>query len=171
MKRGIIALIALLLATGCQKNSYNTFSKKYRVWYSCDITVSPFNQVTTPGRFVSVRKTGNTLYTVDSDSHKADIELSAIQSGTYIMGLAGLIIGTPTFNNDDMSVWAYDLGCPACDIASSRLTFDVKGTATCSKCGGSWNLNASGFPINDNAQRPLYRYPVIRSDNSVTVSN
>ncbi|MBO4561014.1 MAG: hypothetical protein J5705_03470 [Bacteroidaceae bacterium] len=171
MKRGIILLSLLLLSAGCQKNSYPTFSKKYRVWYSCSILDAPFNQITTPGRFLAVSKKAGKLRTVDSDGNKTETELSAIQNNSYIMGLAGLIIGTPTFNNDDMSVWAFDLGCPVCDNEQAILSFDTQGIARCSKCGGSWNLNASGFPLTDSSQRPLYRYPVMKSDNSITVSN
>ena len=171
MKRALVHFSVLLLLTGCQNNSYSTYSNKYRVWFSCNTMDAPFNQITTPGRFVSVRKVAGTLKTVDSDGGKADIELTAVQSGGFMMGLAGLIIGTPTFNNDDMSVWAYDLGCPVCDKETARLSFDINGSAHCSKCGGSWNLNASGFPLNDSAERPLYRYPVTKTDFSITVAN
>ena len=171
MKRGILLLSLLLSVAGCQKNSYPTFSKKYRVWYSCNILDAPFNQITTPGRFIAVSKSGSKIKTVDSDGNKTETELSAVQNNSYIMGLAGLIIGTPTFNNDDVSVWAYDLGCPACDNMQATLSFDSQGIARCSKCKCSWNLNASGFPLNDDSERPLYRYPVMRSDHSITVSN
>lgn len=173
MKRGFCLLLLLLLVTGCHKNSYKTYSTKYRVWYSCNIMDAPFNQVTTPGRFISIRRAGNTLKTVDSDGHTTDIELSAVQSGSYIMGLAGLIVGTPTFNNDDLSVWAYDLGCPECDQSQTRLSFDVNGTARCSKCNGIWNLNSSGIPVNSDGKenRPLYRYPVTLNNGIITVQN
>lgn len=173
MKRGIILLSFLLLASACDKNSYSTFSHKYRVFYSCEIFASPFNQLTTPGRFLSVRKTEGKLSMTDSDGNKYDQALSAVQNSTFIMGLAGLIIGTPTFNNDDMSIWAYDLGCPECDIANVRLKFDLQGTASCSKCGGSWSLNTNGTPINTDGKqyRPLYRYPTSLNNGVLTVSN
>lgn len=173
MKRGFILLSLLLLAPSCQRNSYSTYSRKHRVWYSCNIMDAPFNQITTPGRFVSVRKTDNILKTVDSDGNKTETVLSAVQNNSYIMGLAGLIIGTPTFNNDDMSIWAYDLGCPECDNRQTRLTFDVQGYATCSKCGGVWNLNSSGIPINTDGKenRPLYRYPATLNNGILTVAN
>lgn len=171
MKRTIILLSLLLSVTACQKDSYSTFSKKYRVWYNCSTMDAPFNQIIIPGHFISVRKIGNKLKVTDSNGKEIENELSSVQSNSYQMGLAGLIIGTPALNNDDMSVWAFDLGCPVCDSEAIRLSFDIKGTATCSKCGGSWSLNASGFPIDEKASRPLLRYPVLKSENSVTVSN
>lgn len=172
MKRTFLLLLAILAATSCQKESYATFSTKYKVFFSCNIMDSPFNQTTTPGRFVSVRKTSDGLKTTDSDGHTATIPLTAVQNGAFIMGLAGIIIGTPTFNNDNFSVWAYDLGCPECDQSNKRLTFDVQGIATCSTCGGKWELNKNGFTINGNF-RPLYRYPVMFNidSNTLTVSN
>ena len=173
MKRALILLLILFLPTGCQKNSYSTFSRKYRVWYSCNIMDSPFKQISTPGRFVAIRKAGNTLKTVDSDGNKTEIVLSAVQNSSYIMGLAGIIIGTPLFNNDDNSVWAYDLGCPECDNSQTRLTFDLQGKASCSKCGGEWNLNSNGIPVNTDGRenRPLYRYPTSLNNSILTVSN
>ena len=173
MKRGFILLSLLFLTTTCQKNSYSKFSTKYRVLFSHEISVSPYNQLTTPGRFLSVRKIEGKLTITDSDGNKYDETLSAVQNSSYIMGLGGLILGTPTFNNDDMSIWAYDLGCPECDAPNTRLKFDLQGTASCSKCGGSWNLNADGTPINTDGEqhRPLYRYPTSFNSGTLTVSN
>jgi len=173
MKRGVLFVTFLLLAVACDRNSYSTFSNKYRVFFSCETYQSPFNQLTTPGRFLSVRKSEGKLTMTDSDGNKYEQTLSAVQNSSFIMGLSGLIIGTPTFNNDDMSIWAYDLGCPECDAPNVRLKFDLQGTATCSKCAGSWNLNANGTPINTDGEqrRPLYRYPTSFNNGILTVSN
>lgn len=171
MKRPVLLLLSLLFAVSCDKgDNYRTFSNKYRVFFSCETAISPYNQLTTPGRFLSVRKIEGKLYIVDSDGKDFDQELSVIQNSAFVMGLAGLIIGTPTFNNDDMSIWAYDLGCPECDTHTARLKFNLEGTASCSKCEGKWNLNSSGYPVSDKA-RPLYRYPVSFNNGIVTVSN
>lgn len=171
MKRRFILLSLVLLAAACQDNSYKTFSRKYRVSYSCNVMDAPFNQIIIPGHFLSVRKIGNKLKVRDSDGKETEIELSVNQNSSYQLGLAGIILGTPTLNNDDMSIWAYDLGCPSCESESVRLSFDINGAATCTKCKGTWSLNASGFPADDQASRPLYRYPVMKSGNTVTVSN
>ena len=169
MKRGILLLLTLLATAGCDKNSYSTFSNKYRVVFSYSTQDEPFNQITSRGRFVSVRQVGSTIKTVDSDGNRKDLELTEIQSRSFIMGLAGLIIGTPTLNNDDLAVWAYDLGCPECDNGS-RLTFNTTGKATCAKCGEIWDLNRSGFADNGNL-RPLYRYHTYFNFSSITVQN
>ena len=173
MKRGVVLLSLLLLATSCEKNSYSTFSTKYRVLFNCETTVSPYNQLSTPGRFLSVRKTEGKLIITDSDGNKYDETLSDYKNRSFMMGLGGLILGTPTFNNDNMSIWAYDLGCPECDAPTTRLKFDLTGKATCSKCGGEWNLNADGSPISGDGvqRRPLYRYPTSLSNGVLTVSN
>lgn len=169
MKRGFVLLSLLLLATACEKNNYSTYSTKHKVFFSCDIMLSPFNQ-TTPGRFLSVRKKDGKLHMVDSDGNKYDQELTAIQDGSFILGLAGLIIGTPILDNYDQSVWAYDLGCPECNSPATRLKFDLQGTASCSKCEGTWDLNNHGFAT-DGKSRPLYRYPTSMNNGILTVSN
>ena len=173
MKRGFIILSLLLLATSCERNSYATFSSKYKVFFSCETSVAPYNQLNTPGRFLSVRKTEGKLVITDSDGQKFEETLSEVKNSSFLMGLSGLIIGTPTFNNDNMSIWAYDLGCPECDAPTTRLKFDLKGTASCSKCNGAWNLNADGSCVNTDGKqhRPLYRYPTTFNNGLFTVSN
>ena len=171
MKRSVLLLLSLILSASCEKgDSYSTYSQKYRVFFSCETSVSPYNQITTPGRFISVRKNQGKLYLADSDGNRFDMELTAIQNGHFAFGLAGLIIGTPTFNNDNMSVWAYDLGCPECNSPTTRLKFDLHGTATCPKCERSWSLNSGGYPVSDKS-RPLYRYPVTLNSGLLTVAN
>lgn len=170
MKRRFLLVLSLLLATACERNSYSTFSYRNKVFYSCELTKSPYNQLTTPGRFLSVRKGDGVIIITDSDGNRYEEPLTAIQNSTFIFGLGGLIIGTPTFNNDDMSIWAYDLGCPECNSPGTRLKFDLSGNATCKKCGGSWSLNSSGFPTDDKS-RTLYRYPTTFNNGILTVSN
>lgn len=172
MRRTVFLFLVFLAVTSCEKNSYTTFSTKYRVFFSCNIMDSPFNQTIEPGRFVSVRKTSDGLKTTDSDGHTTTVAMSEVQNGAFILGLAGIIIGTPLFNNYDFSVWAYDLGCPECDQSNKRLTFDVNGTASCSTCGGKWDLNNNGFAVSGK-YRPLYRYPVMfnMGTNTLTVKN
>lgn len=170
MKRGFILFSLLLLATACEKNSYSTFSTRNKVFFSCETFQSPYNQLSTPGRFLSIRRGDGKLIITDSDGNKYEEPLTAVQSGSFIFGLGGLILGTPTFNNDNMSIWAYDLGCPECDSPGTRLKFDLTGNASCSKCGGTWSLNTSGFPTDDKS-RPLYRYPTSFNNGILTVSN
>ena len=177
MKRGVILLFLLLLASACEKNSYSKFSYSHKVYFSCDTSQSPFDQITSPGRFISVRKSEGHLHMVDPDGKKYDQELSEIQNGAYIMGLAGLILGTPLLSTDDyMSVFAYDLGCPECNSQGTRLKIEQQGAqaiASCTKCEGLWNLNTDGASINTDGKqrRPLFRYPTSFNNGILTVSN
>lgn len=171
MKRLFLLFFSLILLTGCQKNSYSKFCNRYKVFFMCNTMEAPFNQLSTPGRFLSVRLLPNGTMTVtDIDGHSTRIELSQKENNMFIMGLGGLIIGRPTLNNDDMEVWAYDLACPVCDSGHNLLSVDQMGKAGCAACGGIWDLNRSGFPDNGD-MRPLYRYPATSGFTSVTVQN
>lgn len=175
MKRFLILLFSLMLTVCCETTSYKTYSTKYRVFFSCNIMDAPYNQAISRGCFISIRKNNGKLLFVDSNGNKSDMELTAVQSASFMLGLAGLIIGTPTFDNDNTSVWAYDLGCPECDEPGKRLTFDntQPGIAFCSSCQGKWNMNSSGISVNtdDKKRRPLYRYPTSMNNGVLTVSN
>ena len=138
--------------------------------YICDITIAPFNQITTPGRFVSVRKHNSQLFIIDSDGNQYTQDLTSVQQEGFKFGLAGFIIGTPTFNNDDMSVLAYDLACPEC-TQISRLSFDNNGIATCSECENTWDLNNSGIGTSLNTKKSLTRYRALFDNGIINVCN
>lgn len=174
MKRLFFALILVLTVSGCSKiGNYQVYSNKYPVNYSCNTTVSPFNQINSLGRFVSVRIKGMELEAIDADGNVSKHQMSETDMRTFALGLGGLIIGTPSLNNDNFSVYAFDMGCPVCDRAKYRLTFNHLGIAKCSNCKSSWNLNNNGFIQSSTVKeaRPLYRYPVTVYNNYVTVRN
>lgn len=173
MKRGFLLIMTLLMAVACERQEYKTFYTKYRVFFSCETSVSPYNQLTTQGRFLSIRKTEGKLFIKDSDGKKYEEELTAIQNGSFLMGQGGLIIGRPFFDNDEQSIWAYDLACPYCDDSKIRLNFDFQGIATCPACESTWNLNSSGIPITVKSERGsrLHRYPTSFNNGVLTVSN
>ena len=158
MKRGILLISLLLLATSCQKDSYNRFCTKYKVFFKCETSLSPYNQILIPGKFLSVKKNNGLLILTDCDGETRKEPLSDNNNRSFILGLGGLIIGMPAFDND---IRAYDLACPECDEKNKCLKVSLMGTATCSECGGEWNLNADGTCINTDGKerRPLYRYP------------
>jgi len=165
-----LALLTALSMLSCDSNSYSTFSKKYPVLFTCNCQYAPYNQITTPSRFLSVSKSTGKLTVAEPDGHKTTVELSAVQNSAFILGLGGLILGTPCFNNDTQEIWAYDLGCPECDKSSVRLTISSNGMASCPQCSGQWDLNNSGFPTTGEI-RPLYRYPVTRNSWDIKVDN
>lgn len=174
MKRQIFALILILTVSGCSKiGNYQVYSNKYPVNYSCNTTISPFNQINSLGRFVSVRIKGMELEVTDSDGNTSSHQMSETDMRSFSFGLGGLIIGTPSLNNDNVSVYAFDLACPICDKAKHRLTFNYLGIAKCSNCNSTWNLNNNGFIQNSTVKetRPLYRYPVSIYNNYITIRN
>ncbi|MBR4842396.1 MAG: hypothetical protein IK006_04815 [Bacteroidaceae bacterium] len=173
MKKALFLMLALLLSTDCE-NSYSTMSVKYRVRFTCRTDTAPFNQISTPGRFLTVRMLpdGN-LSILDPDGKETTRPLTQKESSSFALGLSGLIIGKPLFETDPTSVSAFDLACPECDQQRYRLTIDLSGNAKCAKCGNTWNLNNGGFPVEtaSGKVRTLYRYPVKTATNSITVSN
>ena len=174
MKRQIFALILILTVSGCSKiGNYQVYSNKYPVNYSCNTTISPFNQINSLGRFVSVRIKGMELEVTDSDGNTSSHQMSETDMRSFVLGLGGLIIGTPSLNNDNLSVYAYDLACPICDKAKHRLTFNYLGIAKCGNCNSTWDLNNNGFIHISTAKetRPLYRYPVSIYNNYITIRN
>ena len=122
MKRQIFALILILTVSGCSKiGNYQVYSNKYPVNYSCNTTISPFNQINSLGRFVSVRIKGMELEVTDSDGNTSSHQMSETDMRSFVLGLGGLIIGTPSLNNDNLSVYAYDLACPICARRAWRM--------------------------------------------------
>lgn len=168
MNRRIILIIGILLVQACT-NSYPIFTNKYPVSFSCDISMPPFNSIHTLGCFITVRqrptKDGYTVYTNTGMAY--EYPMTEVQSRVFSYGLAGLIIGSPWYAEGE--IYAYDLGCPQCDRASSRLTVDSSPYAKCSKCGAQYELNNNGYATNGG--HPLYRYPLTRNGNMLMVHN
>lgn len=173
MKKALFLAFALLLSAGCE-NSYSTMSVKYRVLFTCRTDITPFNQLSTPGRFLSVRMLPDgSLSVTDPDGNETSRPLTQKESYSFTLGLGGLIIGKPLFDMDASSVYAFDLACPECDQLQYLLKVDLSGNAKCTKCGNTWSLNNGGYPVETTSAkvRTLYRYPVKASGSSLTVSN
>jgi len=164
MKRNVILLLTLLSLVACTSD-YNEFCTQYQVSFSCTITNVPYNAVNSMGQFISVRKkTGSTSCSVYNPSlgKTTEVPLSEVEMRSFTLGLGGLILGQPYFNDGRSTVYAYDLACPTCDKASARLTIDTQGNATCPKCGNVYDLNNGGLVV-EGEGRPLYRYRVTQS--------
>lgn len=169
MKKKTIILLLILVGAACSR-SYEVFSNKYLVSFSCNITGAPFNKIQTSGYFLAVRATATKDgYKVkEPDGREQTYPYTEVQSRVFSFGLAGLIIGKPYFG--DGEYYAYDLGCPHCDRASSYLSVNAQGIATCSKCSNSYDLNNSGAPKTGDS-RPLYRYRTSLNGNILMVHN
>jgi hypothetical protein len=176
MKRAIIVFMLLMstifVSISCGEK-YSIFSEKYPVNFGFDTSIAPYNQVFGMGVFITARISGNYLVVTSSDGTEYKFPLTEVDARTFRMGLGGLIIGTPSLNNDEISIWAYDLACPICDLAKYRLSVEYSGIARCSHCATRFDLNNSGFVISSSAKdaRPLYRYPVFLGGKIVSVRN
>lgn len=169
MKKGTKSLFALcsilMLCLSSCTSDYKEFCTQYQVSFSCDITNVPYNAVNSMGQFITVRKkTGSTSCTVYNPSlgKTTEVPLSEVEIRSFSLGLGGLILGRPYFGDGKSAVYAYDLACPACDKASSRLNLDTQGNATCPKCDIVYDLNNGGLVV-EGEGRPLYRYRVTQS--------
>lgn len=161
-------LIALLFClTACDDESSDS---GYSVFFSCDITYSPFNQASSLGEFITVKRKNNTSYEVtDVFGQKHVRQLSEIEARQqFFYGLGGLIIGTPSLQ--DGSIWAYDWACPRCEQARYRLTLNDVGVAECDNCGCRFDLNSGGIPIEGDS-RTMWRYRVLFDGTRIVVQN
>lgn len=129
-----------------------------------------------PGEFCTITPQ-NSQYIFSSPSIREDYPYNRteqdIKAG-YILGLSGLIVGTPIFTeqlSSESSVVCFDRVCPRCyeDMSITRaLTLELNQRATCGKCNRTYNLNNIG--ISDDGSK-LYRYMIRVSGNALVVSN
>lgn len=169
-----ILFCAFILSTlSCVGESYKVYSTKYMVRFSFDSGVSPYNQVTSPGVFISVMQSGGQIKVTSAEGKVTKLPMSDVDARTFCFGLSGLIIGTPVMDNDDWHIYAYDLGCPVCDKSTRHLTFNSLGVAECASCGTTFDLNNNGYVLHSDVKdaRPLLRYPVSVAGRNVSVCN
>lgn len=167
MKRVITALFAILMTVSCDTESpYSGYS----VFFTCDASFYPFNQMSSFGQFITIRRKSSTSYEItDAQDRKHTHNLSEAEARQkFYYGLGGLILGTPSL--EDGNIWAYDLACPNCEMARYRLLLDEIGRASCDNCGSIYDLNCGGIPI-EGKSRVLWRYRVHTAGTFITVQN
>ena len=160
----VVCALLMMAASSCH-DSYNEFCSQYPVSFSCDITYPPFNNIASMGQFLTVRlKANRTAYLVYNPAldKTTEMAVSEIEARSITLGLGGLIIGQPYFNDGTAMYYAYDLACPHCDRSSARLDVDALGQARCSRCDAVFDLNNGGIVI-EGEGRPLYRYRISQS--------
>lgn len=158
---------ALLMLSACESESpYSGYS----AYFVCDSAFPPFNVVTSPGEFVTVRGRNAASYEVtDPQGTKRTIQLTEQERlQGFFYGLGGFIIGTPMMC--DGNVWAYDWACPECDMARYRLELNGVGLATCPNCAAVYDLNIGGVPI-ENGRKVLWRYNVMPLGTQFVIRN
>lgn len=167
MKKILTLLITALTALSCDTESpYSGYS----VFFTCDASFHPFNQASSYGQFITIRRKSSTSYEVtDAQGTKHTHNLTEAEARQkFYYGLGGLIIGTPSM--EDGQIWAYDLACPNCEMARYRLQTDHIGRASCNNCGSIYDLNCGGIPI-EGKSRILWRYRVHTAGTFITVQN
>ena len=168
----------MLLAAACKDDISSTYSTKYPVRFYFEVAASSelYNAIGNPGQFVSIRPVGGKVR-ISNVLGGNDYSLSQIGSREFEYGLGGLIIGTSSTPNmqNGYDLMAYDLACPTCDRQTYRLTLKDNGTALCSHCGNSFDLNNYGWVlgVNDDTKqtRGLLRYRIVFNGMAVSVSN
>lgn len=166
----ILATLSLFLLTACEDESPYSH---YRVNFTFDATIHPYNQAKSLGQFICVRKGANIgqyrLTDALGNTQSVNIPQIHLQQSPFYYGLGGLIIGTPM--NMDGNLWAFEWACPNCDLASRRLELDrTYGHATCKECGVKFDLNNGGIPI-EGKSRPMWHYRIFGPDNGLVIQN
>ena len=173
----IVFFTSFMAVSQSCENSYAIYSDRYRVNFVFDSGKPPYNAVTSMGTFISVRCSGAELVVTDADRKVTRWPMSEPELRSFMFGDGGLIVGTPSLDNDHCQVYAYDLACPICDDSSSKLSrlgFGTVGVAECPTCHAKYDLNNNGFVISagdKDKARPLYRYPVSQSGQIVSIAN
>ena len=173
----ILALICVI--SSCKDEVSSTYSTKYHVRFYFEVATSAelFNAMGNPGQFVTIRPINGKVKITNMVGQSHEYALSQIGAKEFEYGLGGLIVGTSASPNmsNGFDIVAYDLACPNCDRQSHRLTIKDNGTALCSHCGNSYDLNNYGWIITaSNAtkeQRGLYRYRIIYNGVAINVNN
>ena len=155
-----------------------TYSTKYRVRFYFEVATSAelLNAMVNPGQFVTIRPYNGKVKITNMVGQSHEYALSQI-GAEFEYGLGGLIVGTSSIPNlsNGFDIVAYDLVCPNCDRQSHRLTIKDNGTALCSHCGNSYDLNNYGWIITASdatkEQRGLYRYKIIYNGVTINVNN
>lgn len=172
MKKRLTTFLIVILCMNIIACEDESPTSGYQVYFKCDMTYHPFNQITSFGQFITVKMKNNRSYEVtDANGYTTVTNLSELEMrNPYHYGLGGLIIGTPSMC--DGNIWIYDWSCPTCDIARYRLniTRDATGLASCDKCGNVYDLNSGGIPIKGKG-RPLWRYKYTTFGTEVIIRN
>ena len=165
-----VCLLIILTAT-CTDDIENEYaSHRAYLRYTNVATTAPLRTaLDNPGMFCTIRYDNRYYYFAGSDGTAAQQPRTAADNYGTPMSIAGFIVGTPAVPNlssGTHTAAAYDLVCPTCyanDAIERSLMFDYAYSAgnimKCYRCMTSYDLNASGIPINGKEEsRRLFKY-------------
>ena len=120
----------------------------------------------------------NTQFIFANPEGSTSVNKTAVSSytGAY-MGLSGFLVGLPNIpelGSDYAVVTCYELACRNCyehDHVTKKLTLEMGGTVSCSKCGRSYNLNNQGLVSKGEPGKSLFRYRVNYGNNTLVINN
>lgn len=177
IRKCLLLVLPLFSLLSCSKDeATSTYSKREYVfcYFSVLQYTELFNVMGNYGQYATLRRhvvNGVTSITMTCDASSTDYTADAINKD-FGYGLGGLIIGTNNYGEP----MCYDLACPICDRAETRLTLN-NGYARCAKCGVSFDMNNYGviYQTPENAEllkpRGLYRYRINFDGTTVNAYN
>lgn len=171
LRRGSFVVLLLVSVTAmstlsCSKDeATSTYSNREYVYCFFNVLqyTELFNVMGSNGQFATIRRQvedGVTHIRMTCTGSSTPYPLDATAKG-FGFGLGGLIVGTNYYGEH----LCYDLACPICDRAGTRLTLDGI-YAKCNHCGVTFDMNNYGviYTKPEGAQlanpRGLYRYRI-----------
>lgn len=171
-------MFLIIMFVACKDEATSIYSARYPVRFYFEVAGSTelFNAMGNPGQFVTIRPI-NGKVRISNNLQSHEYSLSAIGAREFEYGLGGLIVGTSSTPNmsNGYDYMAYDLACPNCDRQTYRLQLKDNGTALCTHCGNSYDLNNYGWiiTVTDDSKeyRGLYRYRIMYNGTAISVNN
>lgn len=143
--------------------------------------VSAYSQLYTAcnsmGEWSTIRAEG-AQFVFSNPTGSTSVNRTQVQnySGFY-MGLSGFLVGLPNIpemGSERPIVTCYDLSCSNCyhtNSVTKRLTLHTGGTATCSTCHRTYDLNNLGQVSQGEGGINLFRYRVFYGNNTLSIQN
>ena len=176
-----LLLLTIILAS-CTKADQTYSSHTARFSFTNTNLVPQLNAaLNNPGQFCTVTARNN-QYIFHSPGIREDYPYERSErdrKAGYVLGLSGLIIGTPIIAeqlSSQANVVCFDLACPNCydEVRMTRdLTLLESQRAHCNRCQRLYDLNTQGIVADGPQGRSLFRYRVAYyvSGYTLTVSN
>lgn len=178
----LLFITSFLSLSSCDKAEQPYSNHIARLTLSATNLIPQLNSsLNNPGEFCTITAHNNT-YVFHSPGLREDYvhEITELErKSNFVLGLSGLIVGTPIMAEQlttQAAVVCFDLACPNCyeEAAITRnLTLRESQRVECARCGRCYDLNTQGVLIDGPTGRSLFRYRAnyYPSGNTLTISN